>query len=98
MSRTVGSAEFACMSPEHRLDFVRMSPQTKRRAFRWDAREKRHAKWPACGQRHRDRLARQIREGRLKAENGVVVDKVKCILCGGVNCTGCEDARHADVS
>lgn len=43
-----------------------------RRLFRDGFRERRHASWPYCGKRHRERLARQIAAGQKKADNGVL--------------------------
>ena len=63
------------MSPERKLDYVRRHPNQKaaeRRLARWNRQATIHLNWPYCGDRHRERIARQIRDGKITVSNGLV--------------------------
>lgn len=59
----------AAMSPD--LVAIR---RAERRERRIEARRLKHMSWPACGARAQARYGRQVAQGRLKAENGLVVE------------------------
>jgi hypothetical protein len=71
MALLMAQGKFVGLSPADKLRLTDDINRKRERAFR---RYNRHSNWVHCGDRQRARYAKQIREGRLKKENGLVVE------------------------